>query len=66
MKELPKDVLSIVKEKAEDISYGSIQIELNENGNFVDILVTERIRVKKEQKNTRISKKRVTRNDENI
>ena len=49
MPKLTPDVLEYIRQKAEEVPYGTITIELNEGGNFSRILVTEERRFKKEE-----------------
>lgn len=49
MAKLTPDLLEYIRQKAEEVAYGTITIELNEGGNFSRILVTEEKRFKKEE-----------------
>jgi len=50
MSKLPREVIDLIEEKAKEIPYGNIHIELNESGNFVDVIISQRIRVMKNVK----------------
>jgi len=45
MNDIPEEAIEIIKERAKEITFGSIRIEVLQGKPYVDVIVEKRIRV---------------------